>query len=177
MIDVAPLARGCELTLTQEMPSAGAQAQERAQEGWTAILDVAAELLVDDAPTCGIGLAEHATIPAGIAGMFEGLAETLDLHRQMLVPDDPNARREDEVYSDLAARWKQIARLVAQTAAWMAAQRELPMGAHDQRVWGEAHLRAFDKFVKGQLQVLALLRVAAERDHRTLTSMQKPATP
>ena len=76
--------------------------------------------------------------------MFEGLAETLDLHRRMLVPDDSDARKEDEVYGDLAARWKQIAELVAQAAAQMAAQRELPMGAHDQTAWGEQHLGAFE---------------------------------
>jgi hypothetical protein len=107
--------------------------------------------------------------------MFEGLAETLALHRRMLVRDDPNARKEDEVYRDLAARWKQIAGLVAQAAAQMAAQRELPMGAHDQTAWDEVHLRAFETFVKGQTQVLALLRVAAERDERMLASMQNAA--
>jgi uncharacterized protein YndB with AHSA1/START domain len=174
-IDIAPLVRGSEVTLTQEMKSKDTAALERAEEGWTAILDVAAELLLDEAPTCGIGLAEHATIPAKIAGMFEGLAETLDLHRRMLVPDDPNARKEDEVYRDLAARWKQVAELVAEAAAQMTAQRELPMGGHDQAAWGETHLRAFEKFMKGQMEVLALLRVAAERDQRMLALMQKPA--
>ena len=173
-IDIAPLARGCELTLTHEMKSQDARVLERAQEGWAAILDVAAELLTDDTPTCGIGLAQHATIPARIAVMFEGLAETLALHRRMLVADDPNTRKEDEVYRDLAVRWKQIADLVAQGAAQMDAQRELPMGTHDQTAWGEAHLRAFETFVKGQTQVLALLRVAAERDEKMLASMLKP---
>jgi hypothetical protein len=172
-IDLAPLAKGCELTLTHETPSKDAQAtMEHAQEGWTAILDLAAELLVDETPTCGIGLAEHATIPARIAGMFEGLAETLELHRRMLVPDDLNARTEDGVYRDLAARWTKITELVAQAAAQMASQRELPMGAHDQAAWSEAHLRAFEKFVKSQMQVLALLRVAAERDEKMLATMQ-----
>jgi hypothetical protein len=127
---------------------------------------------MDDTQTCGIGLAEHATIPAKIAVMFEGLAETLELHRRMLVPDDPNARKEDEVYRDLAARWKQIAELVAEAARQMAAQRELPMGAHNEKAWGEEHVRAFETFVKGQTQVLALLRVAAERDEKMLRSMR-----
>ena len=173
-IDIAPLARGCKVVLTHETKSKDTQGVERAQEGWSAILDVAAELLVDDTPTCGIGLAEHATVPARMAGMFEGLAETLELHRRMLVPDDPNARKEDEVYRDLAARWKKIAELIAQAAAQMTAQRDLPRGAHDQTAWGAAHRRAFEKFVNGQLEVLSLLRVAAERDQKMLTSMQKP---
>jgi uncharacterized protein YndB with AHSA1/START domain len=178
-IEIAPLARGCELTLTHETKSNAPQTRERAQEGWEAILDIAGELLVDEAPTCGIGLAQHATIPARMAVMFDGLAETLELHRRMLVPDDANARREDEVYRDLASRWKQIAELVAQAARQMAAQRELPMGAHDQAAWREAHVRAFETFVKGQMQVLALLRVAAERDQQMLASMteQRDAHP
>ena len=56
----------------------------------------------------------------------------------------------------------------------MAAQRELPMGAHDESKWGDAHLRAFEKFVTGQSQLLSLLRVAAERDEQMLASMKKP---
>ena len=172
-IDIAPLTKGCEVTLTHDVKSSDPQTQARAEEGWTAILDVAAELLVDDRPTCGVGLAQHATIPARIAVMLEGLAETLELHRRMLVLNDANARKEDEVYRDLAARWREIAELTAQAAAQMAAQRELPMGAHDETAWAEPHLRAFETFVKGQTQVWALLRVAAERDEQMLAAMQK----
>jgi len=75
------------------------------------------------------------------------------------------------VYRELAASWRQIAELVQKAAAKMAAQRELPMGAHDQTAWGDEHLRAFEKFVKGQSHVLSLLRVAAERDEQMLASM------
>jgi hypothetical protein len=53
----------------------------------------------------------------------------------------------------------------------MAGQRELPMGGHDPSAWSELRLRAFEKFVKGQTPVLALLRVAAGRDEKTLSSM------
>jgi uncharacterized protein YndB with AHSA1/START domain len=174
-IEISRLPQGCEVTLTHEMKATDAPYQDRAREGWTGILDVAAELLVDEAPTCGIGLAQHATVPAKISVIFEGLAETLELHRKMLVLDDANSRKEDEVYRELAARWKEIAQLVEKAAARMAAQHELPMGAHDQTAWGETHLKAFEKFVNAQSQVLALLRVAAERDENMLASMTKPA--
>jgi uncharacterized protein YndB with AHSA1/START domain len=173
-IEIAPLPRGCDVTLTHEMKAEYAPYRDRTEDGWRAILDVAAELFADEAPTCGIGLAQHASIPAAIGVMFEGLAETLDLHRKMLVLADANARKEDEVYRELAASWKPIAELVERAAARMAAQRDLPMGAHDQTAWGEAHLRAFEKFVTGQSRVLALLRVAAERDERMLASMKTP---
>ena len=174
-IEIARLGRGCEVTLTHEMKAKDTPFQERAREGWAGILEVAAELLADEAPTCGIGVARHATIPAKIGLMFEGLAETLELHRTMLVLDDPNARKEGEVYRALAASWKDIAHLVEKTAAHMAAQHELPMGAHNQTAWGDAHLKAFEKFVKAQTRVLALLRVAAERDEKMLASMTTQA--
>ncbi|MFY0572542.1 hypothetical protein ACN28E_53170 [Archangium lansingense] len=121
--------------------------------------------------TCGAGVAQHADIPAKIAVMFEGLAETLELHRKLLVLDDASARREDEVYAELAAAWKDIATRVEQAASRMAQQRNLPMGAHDETAWGDEHLRAFEKFVTAQSQVLALLKVAAARDQKMLASM------
>jgi uncharacterized protein YndB with AHSA1/START domain len=170
-IEITRLRQGCEVTLTHEIKAKYAPFQERAREGWAGILDVAAELLVHETPTCGSGLAQHATIPARIGVMIEGLAETLDLHRKMLKLHDANARKEDEVYRELAASWTTIAQLVEKAAAVMAAQHELPMGAHDETAWGEAHLKAFGKFVKAQTQVLALLRVAAERDEQMLASM------
>jgi len=170
-IDIVPRAHGCELTLSHEM-TATAHPQDATQDGWTAILAVAGELLVDSTPTCGIGLARHATIPSRIATMLDGLAQTLALHRRMLVLDDVHARQEDHVYGELASRWTQIAALVSEAAALMGGQRELPMGAHDAAAWGQEHLRAFETFVRGQSQLLALLRVAAERDEQMLASIQ-----
>jgi hypothetical protein len=131
-IEITPLRRGCDLTLTQEVKPADANLKQRVREGWTDILDRAAELLVDDAPTCGIGVARHAAIPAKIAVMFERLAETLELHRKLLVQGDPSSRKEDEVYRELAADWRQIGQRVQSATEKMAAQRDLPMGAHDE---------------------------------------------
>jgi hypothetical protein len=54
----------------------------------------------------------------------------------------------------------------------MAAQRELPMAEHDGAAWGDDNLQAFEKFVGAQSQLLALLKVAAERDEQMLTSMK-----
>jgi uncharacterized protein YndB with AHSA1/START domain len=172
-IEIAPRAWGCDLTLTHEMKASYAPFKDRTQEGWKGILEAASQIVVDAPPTCGIGVAQHAPIPARIARLFEGLAETLSLHRQMLKLDDPNARKEDEVYRDLAARWKDLAERVAAAAAQMAAQRELPMGAHDESAWSDPHLRAFEKFVQSQSQLLALLRLASERDEKTLAEMTK----
>jgi uncharacterized protein YndB with AHSA1/START domain len=171
-IEIAPLARGCELTLTHEMGGQPGDATRRAEKGWRDILDVAAELLVDEQPTCGIGLAQHATVLENIAVMLEGLAETLELHRRMLVLSDENSRREDAVYGELAASWKRIAGDSAQAAAQMLAQRELPMGAHDVSAWTEQHRGAFEKYVNAETKLLGLLRIDVERDGAMLASMK-----
>ena len=173
-IEISPLRQGCELTLTHEMAASAAPYRDRTEEGWRDILVVAAGSLVDEAPSCGVGLAQHASVPAQIGIMFAGLAETLDLHRTMLVLDDPDSRREDEVYRDLAASWAQVAKLVTEAAAAMSAQQSLPMGAHDETRWSEAHLRAFETFVRGQSRALSLLRAAAARDEAMLASMHRP---
>lgn len=173
-IEITPLRHGCELVLTHELRPEDAKYEQGARQGWTNILDMAAVLLAEDAPTCGIGVAQHATISQRLGTMFEGLAETLALHRRMLKLDDEASRREDEVYAELATRWREIAERVTAAASLMAAQRELPMGAHDESAWGDEHLRAFEKLVTAQTQAFALLRIAAPRDQAMLASMKAP---
>lgn len=174
-IEIVPGTSGCEVTLTHELRADDAPYRDRTQAGWGAILGIAAEVLAEPA-TCGAGVAQHASIPLKLADMFDGLSETLDLHRTMLVTTaDEHSRREDAVYQELATQWRQIASLVRTTARMMREQRELPMGAHDESAWGERHLRAFEQFVTSQSQVLALLRVAAEHDEQMLASMKSPA--
>ena len=175
-IAIAPLGKGCELTLTQEIKPEYASLKKRVEEGWTDILEIAALALGDDAPaTCGIGVARHAAIPGKIGVMFEGLAETLELHRKLLVLEDPKSRKEDDVYRELAATFRELAQQITGAAARMAAQRDLPMGAHDEKAWGDDHLRAFEKFVGAQGRLLALLRLAAVSDEAMLASMKSPA--
>ncbi len=175
-IDIRPLPHGCELTLTHDIPAAFAAFEECTRSGWASILDVAAELLTDDAPTCGIGIAQHAAIPAAFAEMSDGLARTLILHRRMLRLDDTASRQEDDVYRELGEMWARIASLVKEAAARMEAQRELPMGAHDESAWGPEHAAAFEKFVTSQSHLLALLRIAAERDEQMLASIRADAS-
>lgn len=55
----------------------------------------------------------------------------------------------------------------------MASQRELPMGENDMSAWGEAQMQAFQRFVHAEGRLLALCRLAAERDQKMLESMQK----
>jgi uncharacterized protein YndB with AHSA1/START domain len=171
-IDIAPSGQGCELTLTHEMKGDHADLKQRVQDGWRDILEIAAEVVPGEGVSCGVGVARHAVIPAKIGVLFEGLAETLELHRAMLVRDDPSSRQEDEVYRELAESWRDIAQRVQKASERMAAQHDLPMGAHDESAWSADHLRAFEKFVRAEGRLLALLRSAVPEDQAMLASMQ-----
>ncbi|MET0552208.1 MAG: hypothetical protein ABW221_04170 [Vicinamibacteria bacterium] len=128
----------------------------------------------DGAATCGAGVAQQAAMVAAVGVMFEGLAETFSLHRGMLQGDSPATRQEDAVYQELALRLTRISTGVREAAAFMEAQRTLPMADHDEEAWGEAHVRAFEKFVSAQTRLLGLLRVAVPREERMLASMKEP---
>lgn len=170
-IEIEPVGAGCELSLTHEgVPSDWA---DRTEMGWGHILETASRLVVDAPETCGLGVALHAALPARIAEMFEGLAETLELHRRMLPQDEPAARAEDDVYRELAAGWADIARSVATLADRMAAQSDLPMAPHDESAWDEDNVLAFEKLVRAQGRVLALVRIEAEDGEQMLASMRE----
>jgi uncharacterized protein YndB with AHSA1/START domain len=169
-IELEPQARGCEVTLTTETPDEWADDTRR---GWRMILDVLDETLPVEAPTCGAGLAQHAAVPARVALYLVELADTLELHREMLDLDDADSKREDDVYRELARRYRDIAQRLRDTADHMAAQRDLPMGAHDETKWTDRHTQAFARFVHEQGALASVLRVAASRDEQMLASMQK----
>lgn len=169
-IDIEPLARGCELTLTTQTKGEWA---DDAQRGWAMILDVLDETLPEEAPTCGAGLAQHAAVPRRVAVYLAELAETLELHREMLILNDPASKVEDDVYRDLAASYRDVAAKLRDTAERMSAQRNLTMGAHDESKWTDKHMRAFTRFVHEQGALVSVLRVAAARDEQMLTSMQE----
>lgn len=169
-IDIKPLAQGCELTLTTQTADEWA---DDTQRGWAMLLDVLDELLPGETPTCGAGLAQHASVPRRMAVYLTELAETLELHRRMLVLEDPNAKHEDDVYRELAASYRDIATRLGETASRMSAQHTLPMGEHDVSKWTDVHMKAFTRFVHEQGALASVLQVAAARDGRMLASMQK----
>lgn len=125
-------------------------------------------------PSCGAGLAQHAVVPRRMATYLAELAVTLELHRTMLVLADPKSQREDAVYAELAASYRQLAKNLGEAAERMAAQHELPMGAHDESQWTDEHLRAFASFVREQSALALLLQEAAAHDEQMLASMQPP---
>jgi uncharacterized protein YndB with AHSA1/START domain len=169
-LEISPLALGSELTLTTHTADEWA---DETQRGWEMILDVLDELLPAEPATCGAGLSQHAAVPRRMASYLAELAQTLELHRAMLVLDDPPSKREGDVYHELAASYREIAASLRKAADHMAAQRDLPMGAHDESKWTDEHSKAFARFVSEQGALTSVLRVAAERDEQMLASMQK----
>ncbi len=172
-IEIVPLPQGCELTLTTQTADEWA---EDTQRGWAMILDVLEQTLPAEEPTCGAGLAQHAAVPRRMAVYLAELAETLELHRAMLVTDDSSSKREDEVYAALAGGYRDIAVSLRALAERMSAQRQLPMGPHDVGKWTDGHMKAFARFVHEQGALASVLREAAARDEQMLASMrqQKP---
>jgi uncharacterized protein YndB with AHSA1/START domain len=170
-VEIEPLPSGCQLTLTHEMGRSSAELRGRTQEGWQCILEVLAEILPPAAPSCGEGLAQHASVPAKIAPLLAALADTLELHRALLDPVTAQAREEDEAYRELASRYRELAQGVADAATRMADCRDLAPCPHDTSAFGPQHLAAFQRFVKAQRQLLAIVRPAAERDQKLLETM------
>ncbi|HEU5074268.1 MAG TPA: hypothetical protein VFU02_08845, partial [Polyangiaceae bacterium] len=169
-IEIEPLDHGSELTLTTETADEWA---DDTQRGWTMILDVLDATLPAEAQSCGAGLAQHAPVPRRVASYLAELAETLELHRSMLVLDDSDSKHEDEVYRDLALSIREVATGLREAAERMTSQQDLPMGAHDESRWTDQHQRAFSRFVREQSALAALLQVAAARDEQMLASMQE----
>jgi uncharacterized protein YndB with AHSA1/START domain len=174
-VEISPSGSGCEVAVVHRMGPTPPELRARTGEGWRRILEVLAELLPPAEPSCGAGLASHSTVPARIAPLFAALADTLELHREMLDSKDPLARQEDEAYSELASGYRALSAGIAATAARMAGYRSLPACAHDSSAFGPRHLQAFERFVAAQTELLEILRVAAERDQKLLASMKPSA--
>jgi hypothetical protein len=86
-----------------------------------------------DQPTCGQGLAAHAALPAKLGELIAATADNLEAHMPSLDRSDPAADREHAVYEELTSRHRTLAAQLEATAEAMAAQRELPMGRHDEQ--------------------------------------------
>lgn len=170
-IEIRPERGGSKLTLTHEMGAKMADFRGRAEDGWRRVLEVLDELLPAEAPSCGVGLAQHATVPAKMAAVFAALADTLESHRALLVLSDESAQIEDEVYRKLAGGYRELAARSKEMASLMAGYRDLPPCAHDAAAFGQRQLAAFEHFVRAQDELLEILCPAAERDQAMLASM------
>jgi uncharacterized protein YndB with AHSA1/START domain len=170
-IEILPLEHGSTLTLTHEMRAREADLRGRTRDGWQRILEALAGELPLAEPSCGEGLAEHASVPAQMAPLLSALAETLELHREMLDPRDAACKKEDDAYRQLATSYRDISERLGAAAAFMVECRGLAACPHDTTAFGPRHREAFERFVRAQNQLLSILGPASERDEKMLASM------
>jgi hypothetical protein len=127
-----------------------------------------------DGPTCGQGLAEHSSLPAGLGELTGAVAAVLEVHTRALDLEDERSRREREVYLRLVERHRRTAAELAATARDMAGQRDLPMGAHDLTVMSSPQaVEAFERVVAAERELLALLQARLRQDQELLAGMRQ----
>ncbi len=127
---------------------------------------------MDQASTCGQGLAENSLLPGKLGELAAAMAETLDVHMRTLDVDDAQSKKEYEVYFQLANEQRETAARLLATANEMAAARDLPMGRHDFTDQTKSRmLKAFEKYVGVEQELLVLLEQALEQDQSLLLEM------
>lgn len=132
---------------------------------------------MEEAKTCGKGLAENSELPAKASELFSALAGNLVLHMESLVADDENTRREHEAYDSLSKQHQAVADQLAAVAGAMSACRDLPMGAHDEQVFADPRLlEAFERFVAAEQAMLTSLQQRLERDRAMLEGWRQAIT-
>ncbi len=128
---------------------------------------------MEQRPTCGQGLAENSLLPGKLGELTAAMAETLDTHMRTLDVNDPQSKQEYEVYFQLANEQRETAARLLATANEMAAARDLPMGRHDfSDPMASQMLQAFEKYVKVEQELLALLEQTSEQDQSMLLQMR-----
>jgi hypothetical protein len=127
---------------------------------------------MEEEPTCGKGLAENSVLPAKLGDLTAALAEVLEVHTKALDRSDENSRQERDVYLDLVKQHREIAARLQATARQMAGYRDLPMGRHDEAAMsGPEPLAVFERFVKLEQELLALLQSRVEQHRQMLGEM------
>jgi hypothetical protein len=122
--------------------------------------------------TCGKGLAETSVLPAKLGELTDAVAEILEAHMEALDRTDQESREENDAYRELARTHRRIAMDLRETAGRMAGHRDLPMGRHFPEKTAAPRVReAFQKFVKLEQELAALLQMRMEADRKMLQAM------
>jgi hypothetical protein len=130
---------------------------------------------MDDHPTCGKGLAENAVLSAKLAELTTSVAGILEAHMPALDLTDERSKREYEVYRRLAEDHRRAGLQLEAIGKQMAGYRDLPMGRHDQRAMAApVVVESFQKFVRIEQELLALLQRRMEQDRQMLVAMGAP---
>jgi hypothetical protein len=124
--------------------------------------------------TCGQGLAEHAPLPAKLGELTAAVSDILERHTKALDLTDGNSKREYDAYRDLVRKHRGVANQLQETAMQMAGYRDLPMGRHDMKAMASPEvIEAFERFVRIEQELLALLKARLEEDRHMLVEMAK----
>jgi hypothetical protein len=135
---------------------------------------ISEETTMDDAFTCGKGLARHSTLPATLGDVMEAGAEVLELHTKALDPADEIARRELDAYLGVARQHRAIARELRALAGELAACDTLPMASHDEQAMADPRAgAAFERFVGREVELITLLEGRIEEDRQLLGMMRR----
>jgi hypothetical protein len=127
---------------------------------------------MDDQPTCGEGLAENARLPEKLGDLAASMADVLEAHLPALDITDEPSRAEREAYLDLARENREVAVQLKAIAVQMAGYRDLPMGRHiEQAMAAPRVLDSFQRFVRSEQELLALLQQRVEEDQDMLAAM------
>ena len=115
--------------------------------------------------TCGEGLAANSVLPAKIADLLGALSDVLSLHLAAIAAEEA----EYPAYQKLSADFHDAAARLAATAAAMAGYRDLPMAEHDMTaMMSPENAAAFQRFVRIEEELLALLQEKVEQDRKML---------
>jgi hypothetical protein len=127
---------------------------------------------MDDQPTCGKGLAEHAVLPATLGELIASVADVLEAHMPALDLTDEPSRQEHEAYRHLARDHRQAGLQLQAIARQMAGYRDLPMGRHDAKAMSAPPvLDSYQRFVRLEQELLTLLQRRVQQDRQMLVSM------
>src|SRR5438045_431627 len=88
--------------------------------------------------------------------------------------NDPNSKREYDVYQKLVKEHQKIARLLEETAKEMAGYRDLPMGRHDHRKMSDPKvIEAFKKYTDIEQELLMMLNKRVGQDKKMIAEMRQ----
>jgi hypothetical protein len=127
---------------------------------------------MEEPSTCGQGLASRSMLPSMLGELLASLARILEAHMRALDPADTDARKELDAYAKLVAGHRDVADRLSGIGDEMRGYRNLPMAAHDEAVMSDrvAH-KSFEKFVRLEQELTALLHQQLERDQMMLQQM------
>ena len=124
---------------------------------------------MEQQPTCGQGLAQHAALPLRFADVLGAVAENLELHLTALDPDDKGSRPELNAYVALVTQHRELESRLRALALQMEGCRDLPMAAHDMSVMTSPKMvHALERLAAQEESLATLLKESVEQYRQML---------